>query len=507
MHGLWAMLTLLLVSLSGFTVANAANFSGGPVTMPAGIVDRLTAGQPQDLIVEFDDTAIEKNVAALRAKSGQGPDGGAMLALRTAGYGRLKQQVLAALPTGEFETLIDYDHLPMAFLRVHSLRALEILSRHGLVRAVYPNGTKFPIAGENLTLINQPAVAAAGKIGTGTTAVVIDSGVDYTRSAFGSCTAPGVPVGCKVNYYKNIADSSTALDSNGHGTNVSGIVMAVAPDTRIAMINVFGATSSTSDALIIQAIDWAISNQSTYHISAINLSLGDGTKNTSPCITSNPFVTPVNNAKAAGIITVAASGNDGYTNALTNPACTPNVVSVGAVYDANVGGLAYANCTDATTAADQITCFSDSANFLSLLAPGALITAAGYTMAGTSQAAPHVTGAVAVLRAAFPAETLSETIARMTGGGVPLTDPRNGITTPRLNLWAAVLPAHDGDLNGDGVVDAADVAIAERMALGLVTPTAIQLIHGDVAPAGGNGVIDAADVARIGRKALGLENF
>ena len=66
----------------------------------------------------------------------------------------------------------------------------------------------------------------------------------------------------------------------------------------------------------------------------------------------------------------------------------------------------------------------------------------------------------------------------------------------------------DGDLNGDGVVDVADVALAERIALGLIVPTATQLAHGDVAPAGApDGVIDAADVARILRKALGLETF
>ena len=66
----------------------------------------------------------------------------------------------------------------------------------------------------------------------------------------------------------------------------------------------------------------------------------------------------------------------------------------------------------------------------------------------------------------------------------------------------------DGDLNGDGVVDVADVALAERIALGLITPTANQLAHGDVAPAGApDGVINAADVARILRNALGLETF
>jgi hypothetical protein len=66
----------------------------------------------------------------------------------------------------------------------------------------------------------------------------------------------------------------------------------------------------------------------------------------------------------------------------------------------------------------------------------------------------------------------------------------------------------DGDLNGDSVVDVADVVLAERFALGLAVPSATQMAHGDVAPAGNSdGVIDAADVARIRGKALGLESF
>lgn len=75
------------------------------------------------------------------------------------------------------------------------------------------------------------------------------------------------------------------------------------------------------------------------------------------------------------------------------------------------------------------------------------------------------------------------------------------------SLKLTLVSPQDGDLNADGIVNVADVALTERMAIGLVTPTANQLLHGDVAPAGGNGVIDSADVARIRRKALGLESF
>jgi hypothetical protein len=69
-------------------------------------------------------------------------------------------------------------------------------------------------------------------------------------------------------------------------------------------------------------------------------------------------------------------------------------------------------------------------------------------------------------------------------------------------------PPGTGDLNGDGKVDLADVILAQRIALRLITPSAEQLQAADVAPLGEpDGVIDASDVALILRKALGLDPF
>jgi hypothetical protein len=69
---------------------------------------------------------------------------------------------------------------------------------------------------------------------------------------------------------------------------------------------------------------------------------------------------------------------------------------------------------------------------------------------------------------------------------------------------AADSASADGDLNEDGIVDAADVALAEQIALGQLHPSAGQLGHGDISPPGNpDGVIDAADVALIRLKALG----
>jgi subtilisin family serine protease len=51
---------------------------------------------------------------------------------------------------------------------------------------------------ESLPLIHQPDAAAAGYTGAGTAVAVMDTGVDYTQPAFGSCTAPNTPAGCRV---------------------------------------------------------------------------------------------------------------------------------------------------------------------------------------------------------------------------------------------------------------------------------------------------------------------
>jgi len=75
-----------------------------------------------------------------------------------------------------------------------------------------------------------------------------------------------------------------------------------------------------------------------------------------------------------------------------------------------------------------------------------------------------------------------------------------------INVYVSPPSLATGDINNDGVVDAADVALVERMTLGLMAPTQTQSQRADVSPVGSpDGVIDASDVARIRLRALGLD--
>lgn len=409
---------------------------------PPALINAIAKGQPQELIVLFDDTQVQNEAAFMRENIGADYETPEIITVKASRYKALKQRILSALSYGDYETLRDYGHLPLIFIRVRTLNGLERLLEHSGVVRVYEDEAYSHFLTESLPLINQPAVAAAGKVGTGTTVAVLDTGVDYTRAAFGSCTTPGAPSGCKVIYAQDFARTDGKLDDNGHGTNVAGIVLGVAPDTRIAALDVFRKNGYAYNSDIFAAIDWCIANKAAYNIVAMNLSLGGTTGYTSPC-GSNAFASPIANARSAGILAAIASGNSAFTNKISSPACVPAAVSVGAVYDSSMGNMAWSICTDSTTYADKVTCFSNSASYLTILAPGALITAAGYTMAGTSQATPHIAGAIAVLRGegAFPSDTVAQTVSRMTDTGVSVIDSRNGIDKPRIDLLAAVAGA------------------------------------------------------------------
>jgi len=344
-------------------------------------------------------------------------------------------RVLQDIPQESVAEIHRYEQLPMRHVRVSSEQALLAIEKNlSSDVKVYPNSKHRHYLKQSLSLIRQPEVISNSQKGKGTAVAVLDTGLNYKHADFGTCSKPGV-AGCKVAEMVEIAKEDNNLDADGHGTNVAAIVLGVAPETKVIGMDVFnGEYSYSSD--ILSAIDWVLNNRTRYNIVAMNLSLG-GDKFTSNCDNS-VYASAFRRARNAGVIPVVAAGNEGYKDALSAPACVSSAISVGAVYDADVGGLDYGDCNDKTTRVDQVTCFSNSASFLSILAPGALITAGGFEMAGTSQASPHVAGAVALVRAEFPKETSENCLNRILSSKDLIKDLRNNITKPRLNVALAL---------------------------------------------------------------------
>ncbi|MGE0764405.1 MAG: S8 family serine peptidase [Bdellovibrionales bacterium] len=150
--------------------------------------------------------------------------------------------------------------------------------------------------------------------GSGARIMVLDTGVDKSHPALQS----------RVLGTRDFT-STGETDTIGHGTHVAGTIAAdgtclvgVAPEAKVYMGKVCSANGCGS-AAIIAGIDWGVSEKA----SAISMSLG------------GPLATPsqqraVERAEAAGVVVVAASGNDGVRR-ISYPAAYPNVIAVGAV--------------------------------------------------------------------------------------------------------------------------------------------------------------------------------
>ena len=401
----------LAFSISGCADSGSGDVAGTQIAPPRTIVSELEAGQGVDVIVEFS-MAPELTLAQNMARPS--------LSLQQ-----------AQLPVAR--TFLE---LPVATSRLTSPEDLErLLAAPGVV-AVHVDERLPKHAIEAAAFIHQPEAMDRGFDGSGTAIAVLDTGVDITRQAFGACTSAGGQ-GCKVVFEKDFAPEDNDHDIDGHGTNVAGAVLQVAPGTDIIALDVFdGDTARSSD--VLAAIDWVIQHRQTYNISAINLSMGSG-KFATAC-SNSVFSTAITTARQQGVLTISSSGNDGYTDGIGQPACAPDAISVGAVYDRDMGPRVFSTCADASTGPDKVACFSNTADYLTIMAPGVSIQAAGISMSGTSQAAPLVAGAVAVLRSAYPGETVEQIAARLIERAPDITEARVGRQLSRVDLEASLDP-------------------------------------------------------------------
>jgi len=150
-------------------------------------------------------------------------------------------------------------------------------------------------------------------------------------------------------------------DDNGHGTHVGGIIAASSGINGVAIQgNLIGvkALDSNGDGYgsdIQAGIQWCINNAEVYNISVISMSLGIVNSTTlqevpyySHCDSDYllTFTPIINNATLNNISVIVATGNAGYTNAITAPACIENATAVSASSKSDSMSYNRANITD-----------------------------------------------------------------------------------------------------------------------------------------------------------------
>jgi subtilisin len=337
--------------------------------------------------------------------------------------------------------------------------ALRALEASPWVEAVVEDVPVPPALMDSGPLVGAPDAWSAGYTGSGWTVAVLDTGVDKTHpflsgkvvseACYSTTYAPHAatslcPGGVEESTSPGSAVPCTGIGGCDHGTHVAGIAVGkgtsfsgLARDASLIAIQVFSRFDSaslcgsspvpcilsyTSDQIL--GLERVYALRGTFNVAAANLSIGGG-RFTAPC-DDDPTKAIIDQLRAAGIATVISSGNSGYSDALAAPACISTAVSVGS-----------------TTKADVVSSFSNTASFLSLLAPGSSITSSipGGTFgvkSGTSMAAPHVTGAWALLKQRKPSVSVSEGLSVLQATGQSVFDPRNGFAFPRIRVKAAL---------------------------------------------------------------------
>lgn len=261
-----------------------------------------------------------------------------------------------------------------------------------------------------------------------------------------------------------------------------------APDAKLYSLRTYftGSQLAQFKSAVISSIEWSVTHQyddPQNPILAINISQGYG-KYSSACDSSEPSMnSAVELARSNGITIVASAGNDGWCESLTAPSCLSGVISVGATYDISSGTsntykVSATSCNPIDTSkpssssyfwttipsltAGAVIPYSNTASFLDVLAPAAFTrtpdpigddgrnTSASSNLhsdwnsqfAGTSAAAPYVSGLVARLQErafTLTGEYLKPDQIKqaLIQGGTPKTDNKINITKPLVNLEGA----------------------------------------------------------------------
>jgi subtilisin family serine protease len=339
-------------------------------------------------------------------------------------------------------------HFPIVFGTLPGNRIVELASL-AEVEAVQEDGPIYQTRVEGGVLLRADQLRTTyGANGAGIGVAVIDSGVDDSHPELSN------RVVVQGDYTGTTNDGT--IDGTGHGTAVASIIAGtsggIAPNAAIWALKVFDAAGNSQNSWVLNALNAAYANRASFGgLHVINMSLGNKTENNSNCDAAYPADAAVVNALTnAGIAVFVASGNDAHAAGIAEPACLQNAISIGAVYDANIGAGGFDVCDDPITAADRVTCYSNSGAPLDLLAPSHCARAAKPGAAyddcfgGTSAASPYAAGVAAQILSKKPTLSPAQLLSTLQSTGKPITDPFTHLVRPRIDALAAyqsLLPA------------------------------------------------------------------
>jgi len=293
----------------------------------------------------------------------------------------------------------------------------------------------------NISFINAPALWSMGYSGQGIVVASMDTGVDISHPDLASRWRGGSNSWFDP-YFQH---PTTPIDLNGHGTWTTGIMVGgdssgtsigVAPGAQWIAVKIFNDQGGGTATAIHQGFQWLLDpDHNPVTDDAPQVVNNSWTYANPGCYLE--FEPDLQSLRAAGILPIFAAGNGGpNSNSSYSPSNNPSAFAVGATD--NTGQIS------AISSRGPSTCGGSIGPFPELVAPGTDIRTTGlygtyYTDSGTSFAAPHVAGGLALLLSAFPHLSASEQANALinSAADMGIAGPDDVYGFGELNLLAA----------------------------------------------------------------------